>query len=286
MHVVPRALDIIDDVNLNQIDTLEQRCFYDHAHNISKAADTCSGIMDYIRHVSGYVLNYNTRLFDYDWDPIEAPYVNLLSNSPKKDLLYSALHVSESTKSPVFSPGSEDVALGYLDDNLVDYSSYYNYLLEEGYPYIVQAGEFDMQDGASSQSLWMRQLLKVSSNFWEQDRAIYYYNNDNETKVGGYYKSEGEFTYIAVPKSGHFFPHDNYWASKAILDDMIKNKELSCILEGDNCRVNEYMCQAMNQCNNHGSCGLNGQCICDFNFKGADCYYEALNNWSNISSVV
>jgi len=102
MHVVPRALEIIDDTNLDQIDTLEQRCFYEHSHNITKAGDTCSDIMGYIRHVSGFVLNYNTRIFDYDWDPIEAPYVNMLSNSSRMDELYAAIHVNGSYKTPVF----------------------------------------------------------------------------------------------------------------------------------------------------------------------------------------
>ena len=141
-----------------------------------------------------------------------------------------------------------------------------------------------MQDGAISQTLWMRQLLNVTQSFWEQDRSIYYYSGqDNQTKVGGYYKTESNFTFIAVPKSGHFFPHDNYYASKAILDDMINHKELTCTEES--CRVNDFMCEQMNNCSGHGVCQSNGQCQCDLWYKGGDCSYLAFTNWETGSNA-
>lgn len=35
---------------------------------------------------------------------------------------------------------------------------------------MVMAGEFDMQDGIAGQYVWMKQLLNVSSSFWEKAR--------------------------------------------------------------------------------------------------------------------
>jgi len=35
------------------------------------AKGACSGIMDYIKSVSGNVFPYDNRIFDYDWNPIE-----------------------------------------------------------------------------------------------------------------------------------------------------------------------------------------------------------------------
>lgn len=152
MHQVPRALGIVDPNNLRQISVLEQRCQYEHTFDILKAQDTCSGIMDYIQAVSGDVLNYNTRIFEYDWDPIENPYVHYLSadKNSKIEQLYQAIHISDSYKKPVFESGSDSVSEGYQSDNLIDYSWYYDYLIAENYPFIVAAGEFDMQDGAIS----------------------------------------------------------------------------------------------------------------------------------------
>jgi len=42
---------------------------------------------------------------------------------------------------------------------MLDYSSYFNYLIHINYPLLIMAGEFDMQDGASGQSVWMKETL-------------------------------------------------------------------------------------------------------------------------------
>ena len=51
---------------------------------------------------------------------------------------------------------SAQVGAAYKSTNLEDYSRYYNYLIDRGYPFIVMAGEFDMQDGAAGQEKWMQ----------------------------------------------------------------------------------------------------------------------------------
>ena len=38
---------------------------------MSAAEETCAAIMDYITGISGNMFPYDTRIFDYDWDPIE-----------------------------------------------------------------------------------------------------------------------------------------------------------------------------------------------------------------------
>ena len=145
-------------------------------------------------------------------------------NSSQKETLYQLLHVSNSTKNPVFEPASANVSLAYQWNNLEDYSQYYNFLLEQNYTFIVMSGEFDSRDGAISQDIWMKQTLNLPEDFWTRTRNIYYFNNsDGEEQVGGYYKSEGNFTLLAVPKAGHFIPADNYEASKAYLDDYVKS---------------------------------------------------------------
>ena len=85
--------------------------------------------------------------------------------------------------------GSENVRAALKDSNLEDYSRYYNDLIERGYPLIVMAGEFDMQDGAIGVVKWMKETLTslTDSDFWSQDRKIYYLEADKKTKIGGYY---------------------------------------------------------------------------------------------------
>jgi carboxypeptidase C (cathepsin A) len=73
MHLVGQALNILDSGNLDQIATLEQHCLAAPNGNLSAGVDTCNAIMDYIEIVSGNVMPYNSRIFEYDFDPIEAP---------------------------------------------------------------------------------------------------------------------------------------------------------------------------------------------------------------------
>lgn len=83
-------------------------------------------------------------------------------NSSQMWDIYDLIHISNSTKKPVFDgEGSASVSAGYRSDNLIDYSSYYNDIIERDYPLIVMAGEFDMQDGIAGQYIWMKELLNV-----------------------------------------------------------------------------------------------------------------------------
>ena len=113
----------------------------------------------------------------------------------------------------------------------------------------------------------MKNLLNVS--FWDEARRVYYHSG---SQVGGYYLQENNFTFIAVPKSGHFMPYGNYEASKAFLDDFVAHKKLQCKdPNGEKCSVESKMCAAMNNCN--GQPCVNGQCICSTPLKGSDCSY-------------
>lgn len=81
MHIVPKALGLLDSNNLDQIARLEQKCEYYQTFNISRGKDDCNNIMNYIETVSGGVFQYDGRIFDYDWNAIEAPYVDMIMNS-------------------------------------------------------------------------------------------------------------------------------------------------------------------------------------------------------------
>ena len=159
IHRVPEALGILDDMNLDQIALLEQKCLEQQAINLTKTADVCGAIMDYVETISDNVLAYNSRIFDYDFNPTEQVVVDIFTKSTQVDAIYAALHVENSTKSPKFMFGNEGVYDHLVTKTMLDYSSYFNYLIHINYPLLIMAGEFDMQDGASGQSVWMKETL-------------------------------------------------------------------------------------------------------------------------------
>ena len=106
--------------------------------------------------------------------------------------------------------GSSEVAEALAADSLVDYSSYFNKLFERESKVLIYAGEFDTQDGPISCEPWLRRLnIPDYSSFWSEARSIYYLS-DNST--GGYYRQNSAFTFLTVPKAGHFVPNwiNNY----------------------------------------------------------------------------
>jgi len=58
MHIVPEALNILDDSNMPQIAALRKKCQEEIA-DYAQAGDDCAGIMGYIEAVSGGVFAYD-----------------------------------------------------------------------------------------------------------------------------------------------------------------------------------------------------------------------------------
>ena len=167
MHLVAEGLGILDDLNLGQVATLEQKCREEISINLTATADKCGEIMDYIESISANVLPYNSRLFEYDWGPNEDAIVNIFTKSTQVDKIYEAIHVSNSTKVPKFMFGNEQVYDHLVDKTMLDYSYLFNYLIDAKYPLLIMGGEFDMQDGASGQPVWMKETLtSLNNTFW------------------------------------------------------------------------------------------------------------------------
>ena len=207
----------------------------------------CMQIMGYISAVMGGFQWADTRIFAQDWAEIEAPYIEYLTTNPKLDELLSALHVSENPNRPVWSTRAMSVVEGYDTDYLVDYSAVYNYLIDRGHPLIIMSGIFDAHDGALSTYAWMKDELELEVDFWREARRIYYVEVEGKMTVGGYWhdniSSGGAFTVIALPKSGHYAPADNYDASFSILKDAVEHGSLIC--RKDDCKVVDEMCKFM-----------------------------------------
>jgi vitellogenic carboxypeptidase-like protein len=127
MHLVPEALNILDDGNMPQIAALEQRCrenLTNESWTVEQKGDTCASIMGYITGVSGDAYPYDSRIFGYDWDPIEQPTIDYFTISGQVQNIYKLIHVDDSTKVPVFEMGSAAVGEAFSGDQLIDYQSY------------------------------------------------------------------------------------------------------------------------------------------------------------------
>lgn len=55
----------------------------------------------------------------------------------------------------------------FVNDQLLDYSSYVKDLIDAKSPVLIYAGEFDAQDGPKTQEYWLRKLeFDGSEDFW------------------------------------------------------------------------------------------------------------------------
>ena len=65
---------------MKQIETLQRLC--EEAIVLGPdSAGPCNNIMNYIDEASGFVLEYDSRIFDYEWDPIDAMTTNYLQSN-------------------------------------------------------------------------------------------------------------------------------------------------------------------------------------------------------------
>lgn len=226
MYKVPQALNILDQSDMPKIQALERLCGNSllntttgTMHN-STSENLCAAPIGYAQNVvGGDAFGYDMRIFGADWDRVEQPVKDYFSDrNPKNASVYEAIHVQNSTKEPVFEMGSDAVDQAMVFDNLLNYVSYYEMMLEKyNSPILIYDGEFDARDGAYTQNSWLKNMTFTNStDFWSQARQIYWIPDSTVPEgqiVGGYYRQTGLFNYLTVPKAGHFVPNPqlNYY---------------------------------------------------------------------------
>ena len=97
---------------------------------------------------------------------------------------------------------------------------------------------------------WMSDLQTLQKNnnaFWTQARKVYYVpDGDKNSTVGGYYRSDSRFTFLSVPKAGHFVPTTNMITTRAFMRDYLSEKRaLGCYnatRQSSNCSTADLMC--------------------------------------------
>lgn len=78
---------------MKQIAALERKCEEIVYSDVTQASSTCGAIIEYIEEVSGGVFDYDARIFDYDFTPLEDVVNNFLNKATKSDDIYKAIHI-------------------------------------------------------------------------------------------------------------------------------------------------------------------------------------------------
>ena len=290
-YEIARDVGIVDPVHMRQIAAIKRNCENQLATNWALADNWCSSILDYIRGVGANVVSYDATIFNYDLDSLENPYLAYLSAANSKIAeLYTSLHISNSPKSPKFQQGNNDVYNAIEAEEYIDWTHFYDdaLTLNGGIDILVYAGVYDQQDGPLTMHSWMKDLQTLQRNddfFWKQARKIYYVADGvlNQT-VGGYYRTDQRFTFLAVPDAGHFVPSTNMKATRQFLQDYLSPaRALGCYNATrelvSKCSTADIMCSYMknstsgNDCMDNGVCDamVTGRCTCNDGFRGADC---------------
>mmetsp|Transcript_39693 Transcript_39693/g.38255 ORF Transcript_39693/g.38255 Transcript_39693/m.38255 type:complete len:146 (+) Transcript_39693:658-1095(+) len=133
---------------MTQIEALNRHCEETLSSNPGEAgAAACNDVNSYIGDVGADLYLYDTRIFDYDWDPVEAPLSDYMNNNNKKDELYEAIHITDSPKDPKYAASSTAVYFAYNTDEYEDYTEKVSYVIENNIPFLIYAGEFDVVCG-------------------------------------------------------------------------------------------------------------------------------------------
>lgn len=137
-----------------------------------------------------------------------------LINSTQRQALYQAIHIDKSTKTPIFEWSSSAARHAYNLESPDDWSVWYDMVAKpKNVSILIYTGAFDMLDGPLTQPPWLQNLRSLSSDggsLWTLPRKIFYVLNPTTQayEVGGYYREDPalKFTFLTVPKSGHFVP--------------------------------------------------------------------------------
>ncbi|CDW88293.1 serine carboxypeptidase [Stylonychia lemnae] len=280
-YTVAQALNVIDESNFAQVESLRRKCEQMLTQDWAQASDTCDGTLNYITDVSGGLITFDARKFDYDWNPISDVVDDFFGKSIQKEAIYKAIHIDKSTRVPIYQHMSDKIYQAFKFEKMLDYSYWYNKLIENNIKTLIYAGEWDQRSGPVTVDSFLQGVPNLNKHdFWTQARKVYYVKKTDGTYVvGGYYREDKEqqFTFLTLPKAGHFAAGDQILVTNQFLTDYQVSDSLICHKDKQlDCQNEAMMCQHMNFCNNHGTCQSNGQCTCLQGFKSADCSEQAV----------
>ena len=89
---------------MRQVAAIKRNCERIIATDWVNADEPCTDILNYLGQVNGEVCNYDATIFNADLNLFTGPFEAYLdaNRNNKSSELYSDLHVSQSTKKPIF----------------------------------------------------------------------------------------------------------------------------------------------------------------------------------------
>jgi len=118
--------------------------------------------------VGGNVFDKDARYFDYDYEAggFKQPYQDYFNKSARLQDIFDAIHISGSTKRPVFEPSSAQVGAAFEPDAMIDYASYLDNTVGILSPKIlIYAGQWDNRDGPVTIEDWLMKTWNFNGNY-------------------------------------------------------------------------------------------------------------------------
>lgn len=124
---------------------MKKKCEETISSDWSAGSKACEKAMDYVDKVAGNVFTYDATSFEEDWNPFIYSVEEFLTSCGKKTELYKSIHVDQSTKNPIYSFLSEEVEKAYADEQMLDWSLWFDELTPYAphYHILIYSGEFD-----------------------------------------------------------------------------------------------------------------------------------------------
>ena len=120
--------------------------------------------MNYIQDISN-VNTFDIRNFGEVLTATENSILSLFDDSNQRQQIYISLHVDGSYKLPPYTHASKNVAAAYAPEKLIDYTSYYDQMITDGYQIIVYGGEWDARNNPGNMD-FLKNIKGIKSSFW------------------------------------------------------------------------------------------------------------------------
>lgn len=185
----------------------------------------------------------------------------------------SNLHVTKSTKEIKFAPSNNTVHVNFNGDQMIDRIAEHQKILDNNITLVLFYGQFDLRDGPYGAQEWLRKMKwDGMDGFNAASRNTYHYISDDnqEIRLGGNFRSYKNFHFLVIYSAGHLVPATQLACSRSMLSDIISDDKLLCHKKDGMCSLDNTTLSLMNNCTNNGQ-GVNGKCICNTGFYGADC---------------
>jgi vitellogenic carboxypeptidase-like protein len=280
---------LISKQQVEQIHGIESECIrWIQAGNTTEADSPCEDIKNYLLLTSGIINIYDVRRFDPSTNKTRLEqYLNMPS---VRQAIHASLEDSGGFRDK-FVSCQHSTVYHYLEADILRDVRHLYPILAKHMKVLLYNGNFDLQDGPIGTEQYI-QTLNIG-DYHKSGRNLWFVEGD----VAGYEQCSGNFCFISVFGSGHFFPHDQRRNARVMMEQWIGSKPfctpgetipikfttltpskflkyLKDPVTGEYalpCDVHQLVCTTvLKNCNGNGAC-INGLCECKQGYTGSLC---------------